>query len=187
MLPIYAHLTVPSTPTPTPTHTSTSTATSTSTSTSTHAPTTPTLSAATHPTLLAGLRRTWDVELFSERSALWGAIFLVAGGARSHDERVSVLSDVLWSLRSWPLDQRQWPVNNSHRLDVILRGGADRFHKSGARSHKVLPANERRQYRWNADPFDIEDGGDGMVEAEPSAWLIAYWMARFHGLLDAGD
>ena len=46
-----------------------------------------------------------------------------------------------------------------------------------------LPANERKQYRWNANPWDVADGDDGMDEAEPGAWLLPYWLARYHGLV----
>ena len=51
-------------------------------------------------TLRAGLRRSFDVALDKERSALWGSIFLAAGGARSAAEHKAVMSDVLWSLRN---------------------------------------------------------------------------------------
>ena len=133
--------------------------------------------------LKAGLRRSWDVALAEERSAAWGAIFLAAGGARSEAEHASVLADVLWSLRNWPLDMRTWPVTNSHRLDLVYRRGADRFGVVHNRVYRVLPANERRQHRWNTDPFDVSDGGDGMGESTPDTWLLPYWMARYHGLL----
>ena len=136
-------------------------------------------------TLRTSMRRSFDVALGMERSALWGSIFLAAGGARSAVEREAVLSDIMWSLRSWPLDMRDWPTRNSHRLDIRYRLGADRFGRVGGRSVRVLPANERRQFRWNANPFDVRDGGDGMNEAEPTAWLLPFWMARHHGLIGA--
>jgi len=50
-------------------------------------------------------------------------------------------------------------------------------------SVRVLPANERSQFRWNHNPFTLDDGADGMVEYDPGAWLVAYWMARFHNVL----
>jgi hypothetical protein len=48
----------------------------------------------------------------------------------------------------------------------------------------VLPANERTQGRWNGDPFDL-DGGDGMNEDDPGAFILSFWAARDAGLLDA--
>lgn len=132
------------------------------------------------PPLLAGLRSAFDAEVGSERSALWGTIFLAARGARDDAERGRVTADILWSLRTWPLELIDWPVINSDRLDLRFRPGADRFGRAHGRTYRVLPANERRQYRWNADPFDVRDGGTGMSEADPGAWLLAYWMARLH-------
>ena len=46
----------------------------------------------------------------------------------------------------------------------------------------MLPANERTQLRWNGDPFDLVDGS-GYTEYDPGAWLLPYWMARYHGLI----
>lgn len=145
------------------------------------------------PKLREGLRRNFDVELRDERSALWGAIFLAAGGARSASEHTAVVEDVLWSLRQWPLDLRSWHVDNRHRQDITWRIGADRFGRAGGRSTRVLPPNERMQYRWNADPYAVDDGhncdpvgqacSDGLEEADPTAFLLPYWMARYHGLL----
>ena len=68
--------------------------------------------------------------------------------------------------------------------------GVDRFgkaHVESTHSRPPLPANERRQYRWNSDPYNVADGGDGMSEADPGAWLLPYWMARYHELLSADD
>ena len=138
------------------------------------------------PALRAALGAAFSAEIGSERSALWGAIYLaeaaggVAGASLLEAERA--LDDVLWSLRTWPLEMIDWPVTNSERLDITYRSAPDRFGHTG-RSVRVLPANERRQYRWNADPFDVRDGGDGMSETDSGAWLLAYWLARYHGLV----
>ena len=77
-------------------------------------------------------------------------------------------------------------VNNSQRIDLEFEGGSDRFGHHGhelKHTRPPLPANERRQTRWNANPWDVSDGWDGMIEADPGAWLLPYWMARYHGLL----
>ena len=34
-------------------------------------------------------------------------------------------------------------------------------------------------------PFDVSDNGDPSSEMDPGAWLLPYWMARYHGLLAA--
>ena len=59
----------------------------------------------------------------------------------------------------------------------------------------VLPARERDFHRWNGDPWDLgveatmgkglDPAGSpgGNTEQDPGPFLLAYWMARFHGLL----
>ncbi len=37
---------------------------------------------------------------------------------------------------------------------------------------------------WNANPHDL-DGGSGMWENDPGAWLLPYWLARYHGIIQA--
>eukprot|EP00465_Bigelowiella_longifila_P004909 CAMPEP_0185265802 /NCGR_PEP_ID=MMETSP1359-20130426/28859_1 /TAXON_ID=552665 /ORGANISM="Bigelowiella longifila, Strain CCMP242" /LENGTH=63 /DNA_ID=CAMNT_0027855285 /DNA_START=64 /DNA_END=256 /DNA_ORIENTATION=+ len=42
---------------------------------------------------------------------------------------------------------------------------------------RVLPANERSQFRWNSNPFAL-DGGNGRADYDPAAWLLPYgWAA----------
>ena len=84
----------------------------------------------------------------------------------------------------------EWPVDNSQREDVVYERSVDRWdhtHTQSSHARSPLPANERRQGRWNANPWDITAGGDGRVEMDPGAWLLPYWMARYHGLLSADD
>ncbi len=47
---------------------------------------------------------------------------------------------------------------------------------------EVVPANERTQLRWNANPYDLV-GGTGYNEFDPGAWLLPYWIARYHNLI----
>ena len=47
---------------------------------------------------------------------------------------------------------------------------------------EVVPANERTQGQWNGDPYDLV-GGSGYREYDGGAWLLPYWMARYHGLI----
>ena len=49
---------------------------------------------------------------------------------------------------------------------------------------RVIPANERlKSFRPAADPYDVADGGTGLQETDPGAWLLSYWMARYHRLV----
>ncbi len=73
-------------------------------------------------------------------------------------------------------------MNNSHRADVQFARGSDRF---GTRQlAHVLPADERNFQRWNQNPYIANGGGDGRKEDDGAAWLLPYWMARYHGFID---
>jgi hypothetical protein len=48
----------------------------------------------------------------------------------------------------------------------------------------VLPADERHFDRWNRNPFLPDDGNDGTVEDNGSAFLLPYWMGRYHGFIE---
>ena len=56
-------------------------------------------------------------------------------------------------------------------------------HIESIKTRSPLPANERCQYRWNANPYLIQDCGSGMSESDPGAWLLPYWMARYYDLI----
>ena len=135
--------------------------------------------------LIASLQRTHRL-VHAERSSLWEAIAFAA--ATNDSTKTSAARDVKWNLRSWPLELIDWPMNNSLRQDIFYNTQSTRFGKrQTTRSRPPLPANERGQGRWNANPYDISPSGHGMSEFDPGAWLLPYWYARFIGLLDASD
>ena len=55
-----------------------------------------------------------------------------------------------------------------------------------AQSTTALPTRDAARFRWNANPYEMDNHGDGTAEGDPAAWLLAYWLARYHGLL-GGD
>ena len=88
----------------------------------------------------ASLSRTWYF-LRPLRSALWNS--LAVGSGQPADDQV--VADTVWNLRTWPLELVDWPVQNTHRLDIYLDPDLDRMGQSGDDSLDVLPANERSQ------------------------------------------
>jgi hypothetical protein len=84
-------------------------------------------------------------------------------------------------LRGWPLDLRVWSYQNSHRADlrtspsyVALKGGTKTF----------LP-RETEPLRWDHWLMQADGGAGGNDVVEPGAWLLAYWMGRYHGFIAA--
>lgn len=136
-----------------------------------------------HAAILAALDRTWGA-VRPGRSSLWSAIWLAISGRTDAD----ATGALRWNLQTWPLEMVEWPVDNSHRQDIFYEPTDDRFghgHTQSTHTRSPLPANERRQVRWNANPWDVSAGGDGRTEMDPGAWLLPYWLARYHGLLGA--
>eukprot|EP00050_Salpingoeca_kvevrii_P011097 m.12660 g.12660 ORF g.12660 m.12660 type:complete len:765 (-) comp3253_c0_seq1:54-2348(-) len=116
------------------------------------------------------------------RSNLWNTIYAATCDRVNHDMVQADIESILWNLRTWPVELIEWPVENSHRLDIWFNRDEDRFGRARDSSMRVLPANERDQMRWNGNPHEL-DGGSGMSEGDPGAWLLPYWMARFHGII----
>ncbi len=85
------------------------------------------------------------------------------------------------TLQDWPWELIHWPVNNSHRHDVSAR--AAKGERNRVEIDKVLPMSERRTWRWNGDPFEPDEGGNGGNESDGAAFLIGYWMGRYHRII----
>ncbi len=86
------------------------------------------------------------------------------------------------NLRRIPTDRRRWRMQNSHRADVVFDPRIDRF---GRRQLlEVLPADEREFAKWNRNPYMPDGGGDGRIEDDGAAYLLPYWMGRYHGFID---
>jgi len=128
------------------------------------------------PSLCASIARTFDI-VKPLRSDFWAAVYLHA--SRRHPTLLPPLPvslDALWNLQTWPLELIEWPVMNSHRLDITIDPAMDRGGHQGTDSYRrILPANERPQGRWNSNPHDL-DGGSGMDEMDAGVFLAPYWL-----------
>ncbi|MCA9450263.1 MAG: hypothetical protein KC931_24285, partial [Candidatus Omnitrophica bacterium] len=89
----------------------------------------------------------------------------------------------LQTLREFPEDRRQYGMKNSHRADVVLNPHEGRF--GDPVLLEVLPYDEHHFERWNQDPYRPDSGGDGLMEGSGEHYLVAYWLARYHGLVTA--
>lgn len=126
------------------------------------------------PIFETGLERSWLWEE-KEKSSLWNYIHSAAMKTESG------LEDAVWTLRHWPFELIDWPVEAAHRLDLTPHRYPDRFGR--VQYLELLPPDERRVMRWNANPFWIE-GGNGHGAHDPGAWLLPYWMGRYYGFIE---
>jgi len=84
-------------------------------------------------------------------------------------------------LRGWPLDLRVWSYQNSHRSDLKTPAGYVAL-KGGTRT---FPPRETEPLRWDHWLMQADGGAGGQDVVEPGAWLLAYWMGRYHGFVGA--
>ena len=89
------------------------------------------------------------------------------------------------SLERFPLDRIDWRLTNSHRQDIIrLADYLESNRKIGAGGYRVngrvLPIDERWVERWNHDPWELEEGGNGTTLADGAAFLLPYYMGLYH-------
>jgi hypothetical protein len=132
---------------------------------------------ATRLVLLQSLERTWKVER-PEANPFFNFVFGACTG-RFCDVEASVVT-----LQDWPWELIEWEMRGTHRHDVAVI-----THTGLARSRcqlaQVLPPGERRLMRWNGNPYQ-PDGGtpEGRTEEDGVAWLLAYWMGRYHRLIE---
>lgn len=121
------------------------------------------------------LERAWQIER-PERNPLWNFIYAVGSGSREFDraESISTLQEI-------PMEQIEWTVTNSHRLDVPIDTLADRFNRKQALI--VLPYDELPMSKWNGNPYRLDGGNGGRSEDDGAYFLLPYWLGRYHKLI----
>jgi hypothetical protein len=128
--------------------------------------------------LVAGIRRHYAI-VQPEKPSFYIFVYATA------DPMGADIAAAVENLREIPTDRRTWAVKNSHRADVTISSLPNRFGRPVLT--RVLPADERCFEKWNADPY-VPDGGDGgRVEDDGAAYLLPYWMGRFHGFIEEAD
>ncbi len=100
--------------------------------------------------------------------------------------------DAMATLYGFPLDRRNWPHRNSHRLDIVLLGlqqSGDLYEaRRGGRGYrvngKVLPVENRHFNHWNTDPWELDYGGQGNELAAGTVFLLPYYLGLYHGFIE---
>ncbi len=118
----------------------------------------------------------WWKNIQREANPLWTFIYVVGQPRTAID-----LSAAVWTLYRMPMDTITWTVRNSQRPDIVWAGAGDRF---GAREAlTLLASDERPVMRWNSNPFVVDGGNGGASEDDGAAFLLPYWMGRYHKML----
>jgi len=121
------------------------------------------------------VRRHWIVEK-PERSSYFTFIYATI------DPDHADIDGAIRNLIEIPEDRRSWLMDNSHRADVTFAPHNNRFDRPVL--VECLPADERHFEKWNGDPFLPAGGNEkGLSEDDGAAWLLPYWMARYHNFI----
>lgn len=119
------------------------------------------------------------------------------------------VEDIFETLERIPLDLIGYEMDNRHRLDIVFDNTPGQIVQDGwrpvnpartdntfelavdhkgklgwGRDGKALPIDERCHVRLDRDGFVISSTeGNGYTEQEGSIYLLPYYMARYHGLI----
>jgi hypothetical protein len=119
------------------------------------------------------LLRSWKAEQ-NDRIPIWN-IIATAGLETNCDMPIAVEE-----LQEYPLDIIKWGIYNNHRWDLHKNPLTDRFGK--AQATRPIPVDERGITKWNSNTFLFDYPGNGTSEDDGAAWLLPYWMGRYHKL-----
>ena len=131
------------------------------------------------PALLQAYRAAldeWWKNIRREANPLWTFIY-----ATGHPKASLNLTDAVWTLYRMPMDTVDYNVINSHRQDIKWDAEPDRF--GNRETLTLLPPDERPMMKWNGNPFVVDSHGGGHEEDDGAAFLLPYWLGRYHKLL----
>lgn len=95
--------------------------------------------------------------------------------------------DIIETLERIPLDMIGYEMDNTHRLDVAFDPTPGQSDGKGWRYDTyAVPVDERGHVRQDRDGFDLQfrEVGGGEAEQEGTFYLLPYYMARYHGLIE---
>ncbi len=121
----------------------------------------------------ASIKDHWEVER-PEKNALWNFTYAMTG-AKEFD-----LDQSVWFLKTYPLDLRNWGMQNSHRKDIEILQANFR----GQSTSELLSLSQIPLYRHNGQIFNLDSKGDGdILISAGDVWLLPYWMGRYLGVI----
>ncbi len=125
-------------------------------------------------TFLRSAREHYDATK-RKRNPLWNLLYgAITGEAIDLDGSVAVL-------REFPLDRRDWRMENTHRQDIriVRRPGAE------PETETPLSFAERYAHKWNQNDLSPDGGGEGNSPESGAEYLLPYWLGRHAGYISA--
>ncbi|GMV99973.1 MAG: hypothetical protein AMXMBFR84_11120 [Candidatus Hydrogenedentota bacterium] len=118
------------------------------------------------------LERSWELKRV-ENMVWFNYIYGALTGNAMDNERS------LKNLQAWPLDCRSYTHKNSIRTDLSV----PEEYVNYVADWKSMTARDIGVCRWDSDFLRLDGGAGGKAVADPSAFLDAYWMARYYGMI----
>ena len=128
--------------------------------------------------LLMGLKHHWEYEK-PENCVLYNVVY----GAFSDD--ACNLDAAAKTLRDYPMDFVNRPLYNSSRKDLVYDTEQEKW-GGKPQLKEALEIDSRCLRNYDSNPFRTNDG-DITKACCPSAYLLPYWFARFHGVIEEND
>jgi hypothetical protein len=126
--------------------------------------------------LLASLDRSWRVSR-PDHSPFFNFVYGSMTG------RPCDVEESVEELEAWPWELINWRMDNGRRTDVQFHS-ANLGRDTKVETMRSLPASERWIMKWNGNPYEIAGGdSDGRNEQDGGAWLLPYWMGRYHQII----
>ena len=123
---------------------------------------------------LRSLERTWEVKRMEHISWFNFAYGAITGNDCDVEKSVK-------HLRAWTLDCVEHNFRNSHRDDLFIESG----YTSYEGGKKSLSPREISVKRGSRNATVLDGGVSGNRVMEPTGFLRDYWMARYHGFIEA--
>lgn len=99
------------------------------------------------------------------------------------------LEDSVDTLKRFPMDLIMWPVQNSHRTDLLplpshVREPGQAEGKGYRVDNYVIPVDERNSLSFSEDVWRLDEpGGDGTWLDEGGPFLLGYYLGLYHGFI----
>ncbi len=99
------------------------------------------------------------------------------------------LEDSVDTLKRFPMELIMWPMENSHRIDILplpshVREPGQAEGKGYRVDNYVIPIDERNSLSLSEDTWNLDDkGGNGKWLDEGGPFLLSYYLGLYHGFI----
>src|SRR5262249_26776313 len=87
------------------------------------------------------------------------------------------------TLTHFPVEKRNVFVRNSGRPELCLSWLRDRHGRLQACDPLPIAERPSSTFEWKGNPYRVDGGGDGSRSYMGTDYLVAYWLARYHGFV----